>query len=58
MKSNDFVKYLTVEFVERIQNPKTKEVKIPKSKGDYSTNWFGIIPLSIKMFAKKFQKNV
>lgn len=55
MKSNDFIKYLTVTFVERMENPQ-KTVK-RKKKDSFSNHWFGLIPLSIKMIAKRFQKN-
>lgn len=56
MKSNDFVKYLTVQLVERIDKPKAPK-KPKKSKNrSLSTHWFGIIPISLKLFLKRSQK--
>ncbi len=54
MKSNDFVKYLTVQLVEKMDKPKQKRSKKSTS---LSSHWFGLIPMSIKMVAKRFQKN-
>lgn len=56
MKSNDFVKYLTVQLVEHIDKPKQKRLGAKQTKS-FSSHWFGLIPVSIKMIAKRFQKN-
>lgn len=58
MKSNDFVKYLTVQLIERIDKPKaSKKDKSKRGKNrSLSTHWFGIIPISLKLFLKHSQK--
>ena len=56
MNSNDFVKYLTVQLVERIEKPKPKTSE-PKQAKSLSIHWFGLIPVSLKIFIKRFQKN-
>ncbi|TCS83991.1 YqzE family protein [Tepidibacillus fermentans] len=58
MKSNDFVKYLTVQLMERMDQPQKIRSAEKKHKESFSHHWFGLIPLSLKMWAKRFQKNV
>ncbi len=55
MKSNDFVKYLTVQAVEKMNQPKQNK-QVTKEKASFSTHWFGLVPFSIKMIAERFQK--
>ncbi|OEF99609.1 hypothetical protein BHF71_08275 [Vulcanibacillus modesticaldus] len=60
MSANDLVKYLTVQFVERIDNPRSKNLTIDyhnPNHDSFSTRWFGLIPLSLKIMARRFQKN-
>lgn len=58
MNSNDFVKFLTVQFVERLEQPKQKKLKNEKTNtNNFATKWFGLIPVSLKIYAKKFKKN-
>lgn len=58
MNVNDLVKYLTVQLVEKINQPKEKksENRAGKEEMSYSSRWFGLIPFSIRMFTKRFQK--
>ena len=57
VKSNDFVKYLTVQLVERIDKPREKkEEPMQPVRKSFSTHWFGMIPLSVKMYSKRFNK--
>lgn len=56
MKSNDFVKYLTVQLVERIDKPKASKKSKKNKNRSLSTHWFGIIPISLKLFLKRSQK--
>jgi len=59
MKSNDLVKYLTIQLVERMDQPKTDKKRSKEKKtGSLSFRWFGLIPLSLKVMTKKrFRKN-
>ncbi|MFT9486343.1 YqzE family protein [Tepidibacillus infernus] len=58
MKSNDFVKYLTIQLVERIDNPKQKSKETAKEQTEsFSSHWFGLIPFSLKMVMKRLKKN-
>jgi len=58
MNSNDFVKYLTVQIVERIDSPRKKKSEtLTKKRNTYYSHWFGLIPLSLKIMVKRFQKN-
>lgn len=51
MSSNDIVKYLTQEFVKFIDTPKNERKKKPKEQ--WSSRWFGMIPMAIRMFLRK-----
>ncbi|MEW9672803.1 YqzE family protein [Ammoniphilus sp. 3BR4] len=54
MKSNDMVKYLTQEFVKYIDTPKTERKKRPKER--WSSRWFGMIPMAIRMFIQRMRE--
>ncbi|MFV9510834.1 YqzE family protein [Tepidibacillus sp. LV47] len=58
MNFNDLIKYLTVQIVERMNQPRTKRLHEKKHKSSFSTHWFGLIPFSLKMMIKRFQKNI
>ncbi len=51
MKTNDMVKYLTQEFVKYIDTPKTERKKKPKQH--WTSKWFGMIPMALRMFLRK-----
>lgn len=51
MSSNDIVKYLTQEFVKFIDTPKMERKK--RKKEQWSSRWFGMIPMAIRMFLRK-----
>lgn len=51
---NDFVKYLTIQFMQFIDNPKEKKTRI--DKGPMSIHWFGLIPFTLKIIVKRFKK--
>ena len=56
MKTNDLVKYVTVQVVSKIDQPKSG----PRQKQqdyNFSTRWFGLIPLSIRMLRNQFKKH-
>lgn len=62
MKTNDYVKYLTKEFVQYIDQPKDERKKLKQEKkdnrADFLYRWFGIIPyvFMLKMREKKENK--
>ena len=51
---NDFVKYLTIQFMQFIENPKEKKERI--NKDEIAIHWFGLIPFTLKFIAKRFKK--
>ena len=51
MSSNDIVKYITQEFVKFIDTPKADRKK--KQKETWSSRWFGMIPMALRMFLRK-----
>ncbi|WP_096188443.1 YqzE family protein [Evansella halocellulosilytica] len=60
MKTNDYVKFMTQQFVTYVDQPKEeriarkqqkKEMKLPKSY-----KWFGLVPFSLSLTAKKLKK--
>lgn len=52
MNSNDFVKYLTVQFVQRMNQSEKKEA-LPKQKISLTQHWLGLIPFSVKMLLSR-----
>ncbi len=58
MKTNDFVKFLTKEFVTYVDQPKEERKRVvpqEKYKKNYSNELFGLLPVSLKMMFKKKQ---
>ncbi|PQD96530.1 YqzE family protein [Pradoshia eiseniae] len=56
MKTNDYVKYLTVEWLNYMDQP--KEIRKEQRKSHKGTRqpisfWFGVIPLGIEMLFKR-----
>jgi len=56
MKTNDLVKYLTVQVVSRIDQPK-KGPRVKERDDNFSTRWFGLIPLSLRLLRKQLRKH-
>jgi hypothetical protein len=57
MKTNDYIKYMTQEFVKYIDQPvdirrKIKEEK-KLNKEPFLSKWFGVLPLSVSMIMTK-----
>lgn len=56
MSTNNYLKFITEEFVKYFNNPKEIRKKRREEKQEqtfYSNRWFGVIPFSFKMFLKK-----
>jgi hypothetical protein len=54
MSLQDFVKYLTKEFVQYVNTPKEERVsKQQPPKVSWDQQWFGLLPLAISMFLKR-----
>ncbi|MGN1400704.1 MAG: YqzE family protein [Bacillus sp. (in: firmicutes)] len=57
MKSNDFVKFLTKEFVSYVDQPKAeRKHQRQRPKRDLKNEFFGLVPLSISIMMKRFKK--
>ncbi len=60
MKTNDFIKYLTQEFVTYTNQPREVRKQQQNEQQDYpknhSTKWFGLIPLAVMMTFKRKHK--
>ncbi|MBO8171270.1 MAG: YqzE family protein [Bacillaceae bacterium] len=52
MSSHDLVKYLTEEFVKYVETPR-KQRKERKVRENWSSRWFGMIPMSIMMAIRR-----
>lgn len=56
MKSNDYIKYMTEQFVSYLDSPveerKRRKTNQKSSKG-ISNKWFGVLPLALKTIRKK-----
>lgn len=59
MDRNDYVKFLTEEMVKYMQLSKEekKERKAQKPSKKSSLYWFGVLPIAIKMFRKRWKTN-
>ncbi len=57
MKTNDYVKYLTQEFVTYVDRPKQERKQSRKAKKtykkDYSLYMFGLVPFALGMLFKR-----
>ena len=60
MKTNDFIKYLTQEFVSYVDQPKEERKRYRsverKRSRNYSTALFGLVPFSLMMAIKGKKK--
>lgn len=56
MKTNDYVKYMTQQFVQYMDQPKeerkTKKFK-KEERAPFANRWFGMIPLSFMLWYRK-----
>jgi len=58
MKTNDYVKFLTQEFVTYVDQPKDerkkkRHAKTHTKKSKYTSRWFGLIPFALLMTFKR-----
>ena len=58
MKTNDYIKFLTQEFVTYVDKPKEerrkkKHVRNKMEKPMYTSKWFGLIPFALRIAIKK-----
>ncbi|WP_261129426.1 YqzE family protein [Bacillus sp. Marseille-Q3570] len=57
MSTNDFVKFLTQQFVRYVDQPKKDRVEQRKTRKEHkpplSVKWFGLLPMAITMFIKR-----
>ncbi|TYR82429.1 YqzE family protein [Priestia megaterium] len=60
MKTNDYVKYVTQQLVQYMDQPKeqrrTQRIKKKEARSSFSNRWFGMIPLSFMMWYRKTKK--
>ncbi|WP_082129882.1 YqzE family protein [Aneurinibacillus tyrosinisolvens] len=54
MSSQEYVRYLTQQFVRYIETPKEKRVK--KQKEAWSYRWFGVLPLGLSILFRRKNK--
>jgi YqzE-like protein len=61
MKTNDYVKYLTQQFVKYYDQPKDerKKIRLERKVGrpDLVYHWFGVLPFALSMLFKKKASN-
>ncbi len=57
MKTNDYVKFLTIQWLVYMKQPKEVRKEQRRNHKDdrppFMSHWFGIIPLSIEMLFKR-----
>ncbi|MDY0408427.1 YqzE family protein [Virgibacillus soli] len=53
MSGNDYVKFITEEFVSYFNKPREKRKKVKSVSMAYTNRWFGVLPLAIKTYVKK-----
>ncbi|WLR43916.1 YqzE family protein [Bacillus carboniphilus] len=59
MSTNDYIKFVTEQFVKYMDKPKSvrkKDRKKRRKSEPLLTKWFGIIPFSIELFVKRKKK--
>lgn len=60
MKSEDWIKYVTKEFVQYVDTPKDERMKKKQEKkesqGTWGEHWFGAVPMAISMLFKRDPK--
>ncbi|MCH1624910.1 YqzE family protein [Ferdinandcohnia quinoae] len=61
MKTNDYVKYVTQQFVSYIDKPKEIRKQTRKQRKDeqapFSNRWFGILPIALMLLIKRSRKH-
>jgi len=59
MKTNDYIKFLTEQFVSYVDQPKETR-KIQNKRPNYEQNnmnkWFGLVPFALMMTIKRKKK--
>jgi hypothetical protein len=62
MKTNDYIKYVTQEFVKYMNQPDEVKKKIKEEKKQnqepFLTKWFGVLPISVSMMMTKDAKDI
>ncbi|MCF6408444.1 YqzE family protein [Pseudalkalibacillus salsuginis] len=57
MSTNDFVKFLTQQFVRYVDQPKKDRVEKKKERKEQkpplSVKWFGLLPMAISMLIRR-----
>ncbi|WP_072887589.1 YqzE family protein [Ornithinibacillus halophilus] len=60
MSSNDYIRYVTEQFVSYVDLPKEERKKLRmdrkeqrNTKQGYGNKWFGVLPLAVKYYRKK-----
>ncbi|NEW03308.1 YqzE family protein [Bacillus megaterium] len=60
MKTNDYVKYMTQQFVQYMDQPKeerkTKKIQKKEERAPFANRWFGMIPLSFMLWYRRKRK--
>lgn len=54
---NDLLKDITINLVNRLERPKEKK-KVKRKANFTATEWFGMVPCSIKVSSKRFKNRV
>ncbi|MDF2945720.1 MAG: hypothetical protein K0S51_399 [Bacillales bacterium] len=62
MKTNDYIKYVTQEFVKYMNQPDEVKKKIKEEKKQnqepFLTKWFGVLPISVSIMMSKDAKDI
>ncbi|MGD8191603.1 YqzE family protein [Brevibacillus ginsengisoli] len=53
MSFQDYLKFLTKRFVQYMDTPKEERKKNKPPREPWSSKWFGVIPMSIRLFLRK-----
>ncbi|MBM7701553.1 YqzE family protein [Metabacillus iocasae] len=57
MKTNDYVKFVTQQFVQYMDQPKTerkmKRVQRKEERSPFPSRWFGMLPLGFMIWYRK-----
>ncbi|MDT2045488.1 YqzE family protein [Priestia aryabhattai] len=60
MKTNDYVKYVTQQLVQYMDQPKeirkTKRIEKKEARDPFFNRWFGMIPLSFQIWYRNTKK--
>lgn len=52
MKSDEWIRYVTGQFVEYIETPKSARKQSKRAKEGWGSKWFGILPMSVELWSK------